>query len=31
VKEKDGETFDLFSDKELRYRNRHVDLIVTRA
>ena len=29
VKEKDGETFDLFSDKELRYRNRHVDLIVT--
>ena len=29
VKEKDGETFDLFSDKELRYRNRQVDLIVT--
>jgi len=29
VKEKDGQTFDLFSDKELRYRNRHVDLIVT--
>ncbi|HOO71305.1 MAG TPA: lysine--tRNA ligase [Spirochaetota bacterium] len=29
VKEKDGETFDLFADKELRYRNRHVDLIVT--
>jgi lysyl-tRNA synthetase class 2 len=29
VKEKEGETFDLFSDKELRYRNRHVDLIVT--
>jgi len=29
VKEKDGETFDLFSDKELRYRNRHVDLLVT--
>lgn len=29
VKEKDGETFDLFADKELRYRNRHIDLIVT--
>ena len=29
VKEKDGETYDLFADKELRYRNRHVDLIVT--
>ena len=29
VKEKDGESFDLFSDKELRYRNRQVDLIVT--
>lgn len=29
VKEKDGETFDLFADKELRYRNRQVDLIVT--
>ncbi len=29
VKEKDGETYDLFVDKELRYRNRHVDLIVT--
>ncbi|MBN2789418.1 MAG: lysine--tRNA ligase [Candidatus Delongbacteria bacterium] len=29
VKEKDGEVFDAFSDKELRYRNRHVDLIVT--
>ncbi len=28
VKEKDGETFDAFSDKELRYRNRHLDLIV---
>jgi lysyl-tRNA synthetase class 2 len=28
VKEKDGEVFDLFADKELRYRNRHVDLIV---
>jgi lysyl-tRNA synthetase class 2 len=29
VKEKDGESFDLFADKELRYRNRQVDLIVT--
>jgi len=29
VKEKDGETFDAFSDKEQRYRNRHTDLIVT--
>ncbi|OHD62905.1 MAG: lysine--tRNA ligase [Spirochaetes bacterium RBG_13_51_14] len=29
VKEKDGELFDAFADKELRYRNRHVDLIVT--
>jgi len=28
VKEKDGEVFDGFADKELRYRNRHVDLIV---
>ncbi len=28
VKEKDGETFDAFSDKEQRYRNRHLDLIV---
>jgi lysyl-tRNA synthetase class 2 len=28
VKEKDGEVFDEFSDKELRYRNRHIDLIV---
>ena len=28
VKEKDGETFDAFEDKELRYRNRHLDLIV---
>ena len=28
VKEKDGEVFDAFSDKELRYRNRHIDLIV---
>jgi lysyl-tRNA synthetase, class II len=29
VKEKDGEVFDAFSDKELRYRNRHLDLLVT--
>ncbi len=29
VKEKDGQVFDEFADKELRYRNRHVDLIVT--
>ncbi len=29
VKAKDGEVFDAFADKELRYRNRHVDLIVT--
>ena len=29
VKEKDGEVFDLFADKELRYRNRQVDFIVT--
>jgi len=29
VKEKDGEIFDLFADKELRYRNRQVDFIVT--
>jgi len=28
VKKKDGETFDAFEDKELRYRNRHLDLIV---
>ncbi|SUZ79741.1 uncharacterized protein METZ01_LOCUS32595 [marine metagenome] len=28
VKEKDGETFDSFDDKEQRYRNRHLDLIV---
>ena len=31
VKEKDGEVFDEFADKELRYRNRHVDLIVNPA
>ena len=28
VKEKDGEIFDSFEDKEQRYRNRHLDLIV---
>jgi lysyl-tRNA synthetase class 2 len=28
VKEKDGELFDAFSDPELRYRQRYVDLIV---
>ncbi|MEC9050316.1 MAG: lysine--tRNA ligase, partial [Candidatus Neomarinimicrobiota bacterium] len=28
VKEKDGKTFDAFSDKEQRYRNRHLDLVV---
>ena len=28
VKEKEGETFDAFKDKEQRYRNRHLDLIV---
>ncbi len=28
VKEKEGEFFDMFADKELRYRNRHLDLIV---
>ena len=28
VKEKDGETFDSFEDKEQRYRTRHLDLIV---
>ena len=27
LKEKDGETFFAFKDKELRYRNRHLDLI----
>ena len=27
LKEKDGETFFAFNDKELRYRNRHLDLI----
>ena len=31
VKEKDGEVFDAFADKELRYRNRHVDLLVTQG
>jgi lysyl-tRNA synthetase class 2 len=29
VKEKDGKVFDEFADKELRYRQRYVDLIVT--
>jgi len=28
VKEKDGKTYDAFSDKEQRYRNRHLDLVV---
>ena len=28
VKEKEGERFDAFADKEQRYRNRHLDLIV---
>ena len=28
VKEKDGQVFDSFSDKEQRYRNRHLDLIL---
>ena len=28
VKEKEGELFDAFNDKELRYRNRHLDLLV---
>jgi lysyl-tRNA synthetase class 2 len=28
VKEKDGEVFDAFADKEQRYRNRHLDLIL---
>lgn len=28
VKEKEGEVFDAFADKEQRYRNRHLDLIV---
>jgi lysyl-tRNA synthetase class 2 len=31
VKEKDGQSFDIFADKELRYRNRHVDLLVTQG
>ena len=29
VKEKDGQLFDEFADRELRYRQRYVDLIVT--
>jgi lysyl-tRNA synthetase class 2 len=28
VKEKEGEEYDSFVDKELRYRNRHLDLVV---
>jgi len=28
VKEKEGEVYDAFNDKELKYRNRHLDLIV---
>ncbi len=28
VKEKNGSVFDAFSDKEMRYRNRHLDLIL---
>jgi lysyl-tRNA synthetase class 2 len=28
VKEKEGEIYDAFEDKEQRYRNRHIDLIV---
>ena len=28
VKEKDGQYFDSFTDKEQRYRNRHLDLII---
>ena len=28
MKEKEGEVYDAFKDKELRYRNRHLDLIV---
>ena len=28
VKEKDGQVYDAFSDKEQRYRNRHLDLIL---
>lgn len=28
VKEKEGEEFDSFADKEQRYRNRHLDLVV---
>ena len=28
VKEKDGQYFDSFTDKEQRYRNRHLDLIL---
>lgn len=31
VKEKDGQTYDAFSDAELRYRQRYVDLIVNKG
>jgi lysyl-tRNA synthetase class 2 len=31
VKEKEGEEFDSFADKEQRYRNRHLDLIVNHS
>lgn len=31
VKEKDGEVFDAFSDPELRYRQRYVDLVVNQG
>ncbi|MFR9649861.1 MAG: lysine--tRNA ligase [Rikenellaceae bacterium] len=31
VKEKDGQTFDAFTDPELRYRQRYVDLVVNPA
>tara|TARA_B100000989_G_scaffold276430_1_gene236684 strand:- start:2087 stop:3580 length:1494 start_codon:yes stop_codon:yes gene_type:complete len=31
VKEKDGTTYDSFSDKEQRYRNRHLDLLLNKV
>lgn len=31
VKEKDGQTYDAFSDPELRYRQRYVDLVVNKG
>ncbi len=31
VKEKDGTKYDSFSDKELRYRNRHLDLLLNKV